>query len=60
MAMATIVPPPDNVLTLIGNGKIFSDSIQNFSSLPHRRVCPPPGKTVPVHAGLKAPISFAA
>jgi len=29
---------PDNVLTLIGNGKIFADTIQNFSALPVRRV----------------------
>ena len=29
---------PDNVMTLIGNGKIFGDTIQNFSALPTRRV----------------------
>ena len=29
---------PDNVMTLIGNGKIFGDVIQNFSALPVRRV----------------------
>jgi small conductance mechanosensitive channel len=29
---------PDNVLTLIGNSKIFSDTIQNFSSNAYRRV----------------------
>ena len=34
----TTIITPDNVLTLIGNGKIFSDTIQNFWSLPHRRV----------------------
>lgn len=34
----TTIVTPDNVLTLIGNGKIFGDTIQNFSSLPHRRV----------------------
>ncbi len=34
----TTIVTPDNVLTLIGNGKIFSDTIQNFSSLPYRRV----------------------
>ena len=28
----------DNVLTIIGNGKIFSDTIQNYSALPVRRV----------------------
>lgn len=34
----TTIVTPDNVLTLIGNGKIFGDTIQNFSSLPARRV----------------------
>jgi small conductance mechanosensitive channel len=34
----TTIVTPDNVLTLIGNGKIFSDTIQNFSALPYRRV----------------------
>lgn len=34
----TTIITPDNVLTLIGNGKIFGDSIQNFHSLPVRRV----------------------
>ena len=34
----TTLVTPDNVLTLIGNGKIFGDTIQNFSSLPFRRV----------------------
>jgi small conductance mechanosensitive channel len=29
---------PDNVMTLVGNGKIFSDTVQNFSTLPVRRV----------------------
>lgn len=29
---------PDNVQTLIGNGKVFGDTIQNFSALPSRRV----------------------
>jgi small conductance mechanosensitive channel len=29
---------PDNVHTLIGNGKIMADSIQNYSNLPARRV----------------------
>ncbi len=32
----TTIVTPDNVLTLIGNGKIFSDTIQNFSALPFR------------------------
>jgi len=34
----TTIVTPDNVLTLIGNGRIFGDVIQNFSSLPYRRV----------------------
>jgi small conductance mechanosensitive channel len=34
----TTIVTPDNVLTLIGNGKIFADTIQNFSALPFRRV----------------------
>jgi small conductance mechanosensitive channel len=34
----TTLITPDNVLTVVGNGKIFGDSIQNFSALPVRRV----------------------
>lgn len=34
----TTIVTPDNVMTLIGNGKIFGDTIQNFSVLPARRV----------------------
>jgi len=34
----TTIVTPDNVMTLIGNGKIFGDTIQNFSVLPVRRV----------------------
>ena len=34
----TTMVTPDNVMTLVGNGKIFSDTIQNFSVLPVRRV----------------------
>ncbi|HSC63538.1 MAG TPA: mechanosensitive ion channel family protein [Caldimonas sp.] len=34
----TVIVTPDNVLTIIGNGKIFGDTIQNFSVLPVRRV----------------------
>lgn len=34
----TTIITPDNVLTLVGNGKIFGDTIQNFSALPFRRV----------------------
>ena len=35
---ASALNTPDNVLTLIGNAKIFSDTIQNFSTNPYRRV----------------------
>ena len=34
----TTLTTPDNVMTLVGNGKIFGDTIQNFSALPARRV----------------------
>jgi small conductance mechanosensitive channel len=34
----TAITTMDNVLTLIGNNKIFSDTIQNFSANPYRRV----------------------
>ncbi len=34
----TTIVTPDNVMTLVGNGKIFSDTVQNFSALPVRRV----------------------
>ena len=34
----TTIITPDNVFTIIGNGKIFGDTIQNFSVLPERRV----------------------
>ena len=35
---ATTVHTPDNVKTILGNGKIFGDTIQNFSANPYRRV----------------------
>jgi small conductance mechanosensitive channel len=35
---ATSIDTPDNVLTIIGNGKIFGDTIQNFSANAFRRV----------------------
>ena len=35
---ATTVNTPDNVKTIVGNGRIFSDTIQNFSANPYRRV----------------------
>jgi small conductance mechanosensitive channel len=34
----TTMVTPDNVMTIVGNGKIFGDTIQNFSALPVRRV----------------------
>ncbi|WP_417662922.1 mechanosensitive ion channel family protein [Pseudomonas sp.] len=34
----TAINTPDNVLTLVGNNKIFSDNIQNFSHNAFRRV----------------------
>jgi small conductance mechanosensitive channel len=34
----TAINTLDNVLTIVGNGKIFSDIIQNFSVNPYRRV----------------------
>ncbi len=34
----TTIVTPDNVMTIVGNGKIFGDTIQNFSVLPVRRV----------------------
>ena len=34
----TTVVTPDNVMTIVGNGKIFGDTIQNFSAMPVRRV----------------------
>ena len=34
----TAILTPDNVLTIVGNGKIFGDTIQNFSVMPVRRV----------------------
>jgi len=34
----TTIITPDNVMTIVGNNKVFSDSIQNYSALPFRRV----------------------
>jgi small conductance mechanosensitive channel len=34
----TTIITPDNVLTIVGNNKVFSESIQNYSTLPYRRV----------------------
>ncbi len=35
---ATAINTPDNVHTVVGNNKIFGDTIQNFSNNPFRRV----------------------
>ncbi len=35
---ATTLVTPDNVFTVVGNGKIFGDNIHNYSTLPFRRV----------------------
>jgi small conductance mechanosensitive channel len=35
---ATTILTPDNVSSFVGNNKIFSDTIQNFSVSPYRRV----------------------
>jgi small conductance mechanosensitive channel len=35
---ATTILTPDNVTTIVGNNKVFSDNIQNFSTEPYRRV----------------------
>ena len=34
----TTLVTPDNVLTIVGNGKVFGDVIQNYSALPERRI----------------------
>ena len=34
----TVINTPDNVHTIIGNSKVFGDTIQNFSVNPYRRV----------------------
>ena len=34
----TTLVTPDNVMTIVGNGKIFSDTIHNYSALSERRV----------------------
>ena len=35
---ATTILTPDNVSTFVGNNKIFSDTIQNYSLSAYRRV----------------------
>jgi len=34
----TTIVTPDNVTTIVRNGKVFGDNIQNYSALPVRRV----------------------
>jgi small conductance mechanosensitive channel len=34
----TTILTPENVMTLVGNSKVFGDSVQNFSAMPVRRV----------------------
>ncbi|HEY1327381.1 MAG TPA: mechanosensitive ion channel family protein [Casimicrobiaceae bacterium] len=34
----TTIVTPDNVLTIVGNAKIFGDNIKNYSTNPYRRV----------------------
>jgi small conductance mechanosensitive channel len=34
----TTLDTPDNVRTMVGNSKIFADTVQNFSANPYRRV----------------------
>jgi small conductance mechanosensitive channel len=36
--LSTVLNTPDNVLTIIANNKAFTDTIQNFSANPYRRV----------------------
>jgi small conductance mechanosensitive channel len=35
---ATTILTPDNVISFVGNNKIFADTVQNYSISPHRRV----------------------
>ena len=35
---ASSINTPDNIMTIIGNGKIFADTIQNYTNNPFRRV----------------------
>src|SRR3954468_3923861 len=34
----TVINTPDNVHTIVGNNKVFAETIQNFSANPYRRV----------------------
>jgi small conductance mechanosensitive channel len=46
----TVLITPDHVLTTVGNGKVFGDTMQNFSALPVRRV----DRTAQLAAGVDA------
>jgi small conductance mechanosensitive channel len=35
---STTINTPDNIRTFVGNGKVLSDNVQNFSANPYRRV----------------------
>ncbi|MFM1987751.1 MAG: hypothetical protein RJA99_708 [Pseudomonadota bacterium] len=35
---ATTIVTPDNVVTLVGNGKLLADNLKNYSAAPYRRV----------------------
>ena len=34
----TVINTPDNIRTIVGNNKVFGDTIQNYSANPYRRV----------------------
>ncbi len=51
----TTIITPDNVMTLVGNGKIFADSVQNFTALPVRRV----DRTAQLAGGVDVPAAIA-
>ena len=61
---ATAINTPDNVLTIVGNNKIFSDTIQNYSANPFRRVerTAQLAHSVDVHEAIarlkEAPVSY--
>ena len=52
---ATTILTPDNVSTFVGNNKIFSDTIQNYSTSAYRRVerTAQLAHTVDVHDAIK-------
>lgn len=46
----TTILTPDNVLTLVGNTQVFSDSVLNFSAMPTRWV----GRTAQLAGGTRS------